>query len=123
MVSVDGELDQALAFVDGLSTSPNFAKGDFVALQVQAREALVPYGYVLILKSADGHPQLPCGSPEGGAVFIAVRSPCSRREQSNAALRAGRRRALFFAFAWNGRSPKRVFHARPGECGAKHPEV
>src|SRR6516225_2737758 len=54
MVSVDGELDQALAFVDGLSTSPNFVKGDFAALQVQAREALAPYGYVLILKSADG---------------------------------------------------------------------
>src|SRR5690349_18658012 len=54
MVSVDGELDQALAFVDGLSTSPNFVKGDFAALQAQAREALAPYGYVLILKSADG---------------------------------------------------------------------
>src|SRR5215469_10124606 len=54
MVSVDGELDQALAFVDGLSTSPNFVKGDFAAVQVQAREALAPYGYVLILKSADG---------------------------------------------------------------------
>ena len=54
MVSVDGELDQALAFVDGLSTSPNFVRGDFAALQVQAREALAPYGYVLILKSADG---------------------------------------------------------------------
>ena len=37
MISVDGELDQALAFVDGLSTSPNFVKGDFAALQVQAR--------------------------------------------------------------------------------------
>ena len=54
MVSVDGELDQALAFVNGLSTSPNIVKGDFAALQVQAREALAPYGYVLILKSADG---------------------------------------------------------------------
>src|SRR5215469_5249565 len=54
MVSVDGELDQALAFVDGLSTSPNFVKGDFAALQVQAREALAPYGYILILKSANG---------------------------------------------------------------------
>jgi two-component sensor histidine kinase len=54
MISIDGELDQALAFVDGLSTSPNFVKGDFAALQVQAREALAPYGYVLILKSADG---------------------------------------------------------------------
>jgi two-component sensor histidine kinase len=54
MVSVDGELDQALAFVDGLSTSPNFVKGDFAALQLQAREALAPYGYVLILRSADG---------------------------------------------------------------------
>ena len=53
MVSVDGELDQALAFVNVLSTSPNFVKGDFAALQVQAREALAPYGYVLILKSAD----------------------------------------------------------------------
>jgi hypothetical protein len=46
MVSVDGELDEALAFVDGLSTSSNFVKGDFAALQVQAREALAPYGYV-----------------------------------------------------------------------------
>jgi two-component sensor histidine kinase len=54
MVSVDGELDQALAFVNGLSTSPNFVKGNFAALQLQAREALSPYGYVLILKSADG---------------------------------------------------------------------
>src|SRR6516225_4818593 len=54
MGSVDGELDQALAFVDGLSTSPNLVKGDFAALQVQAREALAPYGYILILKSADG---------------------------------------------------------------------
>ncbi len=54
MVSVDGELDQALAFVSGLSTSPSFAKGDFATVQERAREALAPYGYVLILKSADG---------------------------------------------------------------------
>src|SRR5262250_185966 len=54
MVSVDGELDQALAFVSGLSTSPSFAKGDFATLQERAREALSPYGYVLLIKSADG---------------------------------------------------------------------
>jgi two-component sensor histidine kinase len=54
MVSVDGELDQALAFVSGLSTSPSFAKGDFATLQSRAREALSPYGYVLIIRSANG---------------------------------------------------------------------
>ena len=54
MVSVDGELDQALAFVSGLSTSPSFAKGDFPTAQERAREALSPYGYVLIIKSANG---------------------------------------------------------------------
>ena len=53
MVSVDGELDQALAFVSGLSTSPSFAKGDFATLQARAKEALSPYGYVLIIKSAN----------------------------------------------------------------------
>jgi hypothetical protein len=54
MVSVDGELDQALAFVSGLSTSPSFAKGDFATLQSRASEALSPYGYVLIIRSANG---------------------------------------------------------------------
>jgi two-component sensor histidine kinase len=54
MVSVDGELDQALAFVSGLSTSPSFAKGDFATLQSRATEALSPYGYVLIIRSANG---------------------------------------------------------------------
>src|SRR6516225_6083894 len=54
MVSVDGELDQALAFVSGLSTSPSFAKGDFATAQERAKEALSPYGYVLIIKSANG---------------------------------------------------------------------
>ena len=38
MVSVDGELDQALAFVSGFSTSSSFAKGDFATAQAQARE-------------------------------------------------------------------------------------
>src|SRR6516165_7738971 len=52
MVSVDGELDQALAFVNGLSTSPTFAKGDFATAQARATEALAPYGYVLIIRSA-----------------------------------------------------------------------
>ena len=37
MVSVDGELDQALAFVSGLSTSPSFAKGDFATAQERAK--------------------------------------------------------------------------------------
>jgi len=54
MVSVDGELDQALAFVNGLSTSPSFAKGDFATAQARATEALAPYGYVLIIRSANG---------------------------------------------------------------------
>src|SRR5215468_1555687 len=54
MVSVDGELDQALAFVSGLSTSPSFAKGDFATAQERAKEALSPYGYVLIIRSANG---------------------------------------------------------------------
>ena len=54
MVSVDGELDQALAFVNGLSTSPSFAKGDFATLQSRAKEALSPYGYVLVIMSANG---------------------------------------------------------------------
>ena len=54
MVSVDGELDQALAFVSGLSTSPSFAKGDFATAQARATEALSPYGYVLIIRSANG---------------------------------------------------------------------
>jgi two-component sensor histidine kinase len=54
MVSVDGELDQALAFVSGLSTSPSFAKGDFATMQARATEALSPYGYVLIIRSANG---------------------------------------------------------------------
>ena len=54
MVSIDGELDQALAFVSGLSTSPSFAKGDFATAQARATEALSPYGYVLIIRSANG---------------------------------------------------------------------
>jgi two-component sensor histidine kinase len=53
MVSVDGELDEALAFVNGLSTSTTFTRGDFTNLQAQAREALSPYGYILIIRSAD----------------------------------------------------------------------
>jgi two-component sensor histidine kinase len=72
MVSVDGELDQALAFVSGLSTSPSFAKGDFATLQSRAREALSPYGYVLIIRSANGEQEYvntkkPSASVGGGS--------------------------------------------------------
>src|SRR5215471_5809737 len=54
MVSVDGELDQALAFVSGLSTSRGFPKGVFATPKEREKEALPPYGYFLIIKSENG---------------------------------------------------------------------
>ncbi len=54
MVAVDNELDEPLAFVNGLSSSSSFARGDFSTFQDRARDALSPRGYVVIIKSADG---------------------------------------------------------------------
>jgi len=87
MVSVDGELDQALAFVSGLSTSPSFAKGDFATLQAQAREALSPYGYVLVIRSANGEQEY-VNTKKPSASVGAVSS-------SRGSLRLGRARSAY----------------------------
>jgi two-component sensor histidine kinase len=87
MVSVDGELDQALAFVNGLSTSPSFAKGDFATLQAQAREALSPYGYVLVIRSANGEQEY-VNTKKPSASVGAVSS-------SRGSLRLGRARSAY----------------------------
>jgi two-component sensor histidine kinase len=54
MIAVDSELDEPLAFVNGLSVSSNFIRGDFEALRKQASDVLSPYGYELIVTSSDG---------------------------------------------------------------------
>jgi two-component sensor histidine kinase len=54
MVVVDNELDEPLAFVNGLATSSSFARGDFNNFQDRARDALSSRGYFVIIKSADG---------------------------------------------------------------------
>ena len=54
MVAVDNELDQPLAFVNGLSSTSSFARGDFNNFQDRARDALSSHGYIVIIKSADG---------------------------------------------------------------------
>jgi two-component sensor histidine kinase len=54
MVAVDNELDEPLAFVNGLSSSSSFSRGDFRTFQDRARDALSPRGYIVIIKSADG---------------------------------------------------------------------
>jgi two-component sensor histidine kinase len=54
MFAVDNELDEPLAFVNGLSSSSSFARGDFSTFQDRARDALSPHGYIIIIKSADG---------------------------------------------------------------------
>jgi two-component sensor histidine kinase len=54
MVAVDNELDEPLAFVDGLSSSSSFARGDFSNFQERARDVLSSRGYFVIIKSADG---------------------------------------------------------------------
>src|SRR5260370_18000739 len=55
MVCIDGELDQALAFVSGLSTSPKFTRGDFPAFKGHETEQLSHYAYVLIPNSPFCH--------------------------------------------------------------------
>jgi two-component sensor histidine kinase len=54
MIAVDNELDEPLAFVNGLSSSTAFAQGDFETFGRQARNALSQYRYVLRIQSADG---------------------------------------------------------------------
>jgi two-component sensor histidine kinase len=57
MVAVDDELDEPLAFVNGLASSSSFARGDFDNFQDRARDALFQNGdgYVVIIKTADGN--------------------------------------------------------------------
>ena len=54
MVAVDNELDEPLAFVNGLSRSASFERGDFRTFEARARDELSPRGYVVIIRSADG---------------------------------------------------------------------
>jgi len=54
MVAVDNEIDEPLAFVNGLASSSSFARGDFSTFQDRVRDALSPHGSVVIIKSADG---------------------------------------------------------------------
>jgi two-component sensor histidine kinase len=54
MVAVDNEIDEPLAFVNGLASSSSFARGDFNNFQDRARDALSPRGFFVIIKAADG---------------------------------------------------------------------
>jgi two-component sensor histidine kinase len=52
MLAVDDELDEPLAFVNGLASSSSFARGDFDNFRDRARDALSSHGYIVIIKSA-----------------------------------------------------------------------
>jgi two-component sensor histidine kinase len=52
--AIDNELDEPLAFVNGLSASNSFSKGDFHSFRTRMEEKLAAYGYVVFIKSADG---------------------------------------------------------------------
>lgn len=52
--AVDNELDEPLAFVNGLSSSSSFGKGALDIFQARARERLAQYGYVVFIRSPDG---------------------------------------------------------------------
>jgi two-component sensor histidine kinase len=54
MIAIDNELDEPLAFVNGLSSSTAFSEGDFETFGRQARNALSQYRYVLKIQSAGG---------------------------------------------------------------------
>ncbi len=56
--SVDRELDRAVALARGLSVSRLLADGDLAGFEQQARQAIAPYGYNLILKSPKSEHQL-----------------------------------------------------------------
>ncbi len=80
MLSVDSELDQALAFVNGFSRSASLRSGDFVRFQKLATDALAPHHYLLVVKSADGAqeyvntshtpPELHSVTTNGGLLWI-----------------------------------------------------
>jgi hypothetical protein len=77
MVAIDNELDEPLAFVNGLASSSSFARGDFAAFQERARNALSPRGYIVIIKSADGNQEYVNTSnpPASEAVRLPAPSP------------------------------------------------
>src|SRR5690348_8339672 len=56
--AVDREVDQAAALGRGLSVSPLLAGGDLAGFERQARQAISPYGYHLVLTSPDSEFQL-----------------------------------------------------------------
>lgn len=56
--SVDRELDQAAALARGLAVSRPLANGDIAGFEQQARQAIAPYGYHLVLKSPGSEYQL-----------------------------------------------------------------
>src|SRR5215470_846550 len=76
MVAVDNELDEPLAFVNGLARTSSFARGDFNNFQDRARDALSPRGYIVIIKSADGDQEFvntsnpPAGSTAAGPSAV-----------------------------------------------------
>src|SRR6516162_9347709 len=78
MVAVDNELDEPLAFVNGLARTSSFARGDFNNFQDRARDALSPRGYIVIIKSADGDQEFvntsnpPAGSTAAGPSAVGL---------------------------------------------------
>jgi hypothetical protein len=68
--AVDNELEEPLAFVNGLSSSTSFTSGDFRLFEARMREKLAPYGYVAFIKSADGQERVDeAKSPVAGGPF------------------------------------------------------
>ena len=76
MVAVDNELDEPLAFVNGLASSSSFAGGDFNNFGDRAKDALSSHGYIVIIKSADGDREYvntsnpPAGSTATGPTAV-----------------------------------------------------
>ena len=69
MFAVDDELDEPLAFVNGLSSSSSFARGDFNNFQDRARDELSSHGYIVIIKSPDsGQEYVNTGKPLAGST-------------------------------------------------------
>ena len=76
MFAVDDELDEPLAFVNGLASSSSFARGDFNNFGDRARDTLSSDGYIVIIKSADGEQEYvntskpPAGSTAAGPSVV-----------------------------------------------------
>lgn len=69
MFAVDDELDEPLAFVNGLASSSSFARGDFNNFADRARATLSSDGYIVIIKSADGeHEYVNTSKPPAGST-------------------------------------------------------